>query len=187
MEIILKSNIKEFVKYLDDVEKKHVPFATSLALNATAVEAQKAVVDAIPHIFNNRKKWWLKQQPTGVKVQFTTKGSKSKGIASNMKSRVYTDAKFAPRQEKGEIKKARGKNLAIPKKENVLDKFEKAGSAKLLMNDTKQYFMPIRLLPIATILSIYRSSIELLSTVRCQVKGCQAIFHVCRQHKIRCI
>lgn len=135
MEISVKSNVKEFLKDIDAIHQRHVPFVTSKALNAVAVDAQNAVVKSIPHIFNNRVKWWLKQQPTGVKVKFT---DKRKGNLS--KSSVFTEAWFTKLQMTGGTKTAKRKNFAIPKKENVLDKFEKAGAAHLLMTDKGQYF-----------------------------------------------
>jgi len=135
MEVRLQNNIKEFTKELNAIQREQLPFATSLALNAIAVEAQEAVVKSIPSKFKNRKKWWLRQQPTGIKVKFTDRRK------NNLhQSRVYTDAAFMVMQETGGTRQARRKNIAVPKKENVLDKFEKAGSAHLLLNDKKQYF-----------------------------------------------
>lgn len=41
MQISIQSDLKRFEKDLTDIEKKQIPFATSLALNNTAIEAQK--------------------------------------------------------------------------------------------------------------------------------------------------
>lgn len=136
MEVSVRSNIKQFIQQMNNAEKKQVPYATSLALNAVAVKAQENIQKSIEGKFNNRKKWWLRQQPTGVKVKFTDRRK------DNLKkSSVFLGPKnwWGDLQGKGGTKKGKRGNIAIPKKENVLDKFEKAGSAYKLVNDG-QYF-----------------------------------------------
>lgn len=132
MEIILKDNIKQFTRWLDDVQKKQVPFATSRALNDTAVDGQNSVVAAIPHVFNNRKKWWLKQQPTGIKVRFSKK--------DNLHAAVHTSAYFADIQEKGGTKSPRSsKNLAIPTN-FVPKKYRTSHGAKEMLDERSNVF-----------------------------------------------
>ena len=67
--INVKSNVKQFTKGLRRIEKKQIPFATARALTWTAQDAQKWLIKKIPSIFNVNKKWWLKQQPTGIKIK----------------------------------------------------------------------------------------------------------------------
>ena len=132
MEVSLKSNIKEFTKQLDHIQKQQVPYATSRALNDVAVDAQESVVAAIPNVFNNRKKWWLKQQPTGVKVRFSKK--------TDLKASVYSKAYFAEMQEKGGTKTPRAsRNLAIPT-DSVPKKYRTSHGAKEMLNERQNVF-----------------------------------------------
>ena len=110
MEISVKDNVNEFIKRLDSVQRRQIPFATSQAINDTAVKGQEAVVKGIKIRFNSRKKWWVKgNRKTGIRVNFSSK-KKIPMVAS-----VYTNAYFAKIQEEGGIKKATsGTSLAIP-------------------------------------------------------------------------
>lgn len=132
MEIRLDSNIREFTKWLTEVQKEQVPYATSRALNDVAVDAQSSVVKSITGIFQNRKKWWLKQQPTGIKVKFSNK--------RDLVSRVHTSAYFAQIQQDGGTKKPKSaKNLAIPTAA-VPKKYRTSHGAREMMADKKNVF-----------------------------------------------
>lgn len=96
LKLNVKSNVKQWTKGLDSVSKKQVPFATARALTRTAQQSQADIIGAIPKIFNNNRKWWLKQQPTGVKIQMAKK--------TDLEAVVYTNAYFAAWQEEGGIK-----------------------------------------------------------------------------------
>lgn len=132
MDVSVKHNIKDFTRYLTDVQKKQVPYASSRALNDTAVDGQNAVVEKIPGIFKNRKKWWLKQQPTGIKVKFSKKNS--------LMARVFTTAYFAEIQEKGGVKtpKSSGK-LAVPTAA-VPRKYRTSRGARDMLNERQNIF-----------------------------------------------
>ena len=107
MEIRVDSNIKEFTKWLNTVQREQVPFATSRAINDVAVDGQSSIVKHITGTFKNIKRWWLKQQPTGVKVRFSNK--------RDLHARVFTDVYFSQRQQDGGVKAPKqSKNLAIP-------------------------------------------------------------------------
>ena len=131
MQVILKSNIKEFTKKLTRIQKQQVPFATSRALNDTAINAQDAIVKGIQIRFVNRKKWWLKRQPTGVKVAFSNK--------RKLWAVVFTNAKFAGLQEEGGIKTPKGRAIAIPA-EKLPKRLHKAGGARKLLQSNKKAF-----------------------------------------------
>ncbi|WP_342270483.1 hypothetical protein [Rickettsia endosymbiont of Orchestes rusci] len=106
-EIAVINNIKHLEHYMNDLEKKQLPFATSLALNKIALLSQERICKAIPRIFNNSRNWWDRRQRTGIKVEFATKYIRS--------SAVYTRAHFAGIQEEGGIKKPySGKLIAVP-------------------------------------------------------------------------
>lgn len=105
--IDVRADIDRIAKYMDSLEKKQLPFATSRTLNSLAVMSQKAICDNIQRVFNNNRRWWDKRQRTGIKVEFSTK--------HKLDAAVYTRAHFAYIQEEGGIKKPNvGNNLAIP-------------------------------------------------------------------------
>lgn len=92
---------------MDNLERKQLPFATSLALNKIALLSQERICKAIPRIFNNSRNWWDRRQRTGIRVEFANKYKRS--------SAVYTKAHFAELQELGGTKKPfSGKMIAVP-------------------------------------------------------------------------
>ena len=132
MQIVVKDNIREFVAALNNIQRRQIPYATSRALNDTAIHAQEAVVSRIERIFNNRKKWWLKQQPTGIKVEFSRKNA--------LTAAVYTNAYFTPLQETGGIKKPKtARKLAVPTGK-VPKKYYKAGGAREMLEANRKVF-----------------------------------------------
>jgi hypothetical protein len=132
MDFRLDSNIKEFTRELNAIQRQQIPFATSRAINDVAVMAQDQVISGIPRVFNNIKKWWLKQQPTGIKVQFSNK--------SNLHAAVHTSAYFAKMQEEGGTKQPRtAKNLAVPTA-RVAKKYRTSHGARELMDANKNVF-----------------------------------------------
>jgi hypothetical protein len=132
MDFRLKDNIKEFTRDLNDIQRKQVPYATSRAINDTAVQGQDAVIAAIPRVFNNLKKWWLKQQPTGIKVKFSNK--------QNLHAAVHTSAYFAQIQEEGGTKQPRrAKNIAVPTAK-VAKKYRTSHGAREMMDAQKNVF-----------------------------------------------
>lgn len=125
----VKSNIKEFTRGLTNIQKQQVPFATARALTRTAQACQKDIGEAIPKIFNTTKKWWLKQQPTGVKITPAKK--------ADLEAVVYTRAYFANLQEKGGIKTPyQGGGILVPT-ENVPKYGRKSGGAAKLIAGKK--------------------------------------------------
>lgn len=122
VELSIKDNIKEVTRYLKDVQRRQVPFATSRAMNDAAIEAQKAQQAAIPTLFNNRKKWWLKQQPTGIKVKFSNK--------ADLHAAVYSDAYFAEIQEEGGVKVPRSNRVFAIPADSTPKKYRRSGGAR---------------------------------------------------------
>ncbi len=105
--IDIRADINKIAKYMDNLEKKQLPFAMSLSLNKIALMAQEHICARIPVIFNNSKKWWDRHQKTGIKVAFSSKYA--------LVSSVYTRAYFANIQEDGGVKKSHnGGLIAVP-------------------------------------------------------------------------
>lgn len=129
--ISVRSNVKEFTRKLDRIERRQVPFATARALTWTVQDAQKHIIDKIPSIFNRTKRWELKQQPTGIKIRPATK---ARLIAS-----VYTNAYFAHLQEFGGTKRPnKGKNLLVPT-DRVPKSRRKSGGAGVMLKQKKTF------------------------------------------------
>lgn len=125
IDLNVKSNIKEVTRHLNDIQKKQVPFAAARALTWTAQDAQSYIQDKIQTIFNITKKWWLKQQPTGIKIIPAKK--------NHLVSSVYTDAYFGPLQEEGGTKRPRrSKSLLIPTDKTPKSRRKAGGAAASL-------------------------------------------------------
>lgn len=131
IDLNVKNNVKDFTRHLNRIQKKQLPFATARALTWTAQATQKALQDWVQKVFNVTKKWWLKQQPTGIKIK---PAQKTRLIAE-----VYTNAYFADLQEKGGTKRPhRSRSLLIPT-DKVPKSRRKAGGAAQMLK-TKNVF-----------------------------------------------
>jgi len=130
IDLKIKADIKEVTRHLNRVQRRQLPYAIAVALTKTAQDAQTSIQRAIPHIFNVTKKWWLKTQPTGIKVKPATK--------VNPTATVYTDAPFADLQEEGGVKRPKGKVLAVPTAK-VPKSRRKAGGAAVMMKQKKTF------------------------------------------------
>jgi hypothetical protein len=121
----IKSNIKQFTRHLDQIQKKQVPFATARALTWTAKETQGALQGQMPIIFNVTRKWWLQRQPTGIKVK---PAKKLDPVAI-----VYSNAYFARLQEEGGIKQPfKGAGFLVPTEQVPKYGRRSGGAAKVL-------------------------------------------------------
>ena len=64
MDIAVNFEVLKATAWLTDIQKKQVPFATATALNETAKEFSKEVVDKMKQVFHNPTPYTLR----GVKV-----------------------------------------------------------------------------------------------------------------------
>lgn len=126
------SNIKQFTKKLSRFQKKQVAFATAKALTLTAKDAQKGQIANAKRVFENKKVWYRKNQPTGFKI---TPATKTRQVSS-----VHSKAPFLPLQEHGGTKRPKSSsNLAIPT-DNVPKKFRKTGGVGKALATGKAFF-----------------------------------------------
>lgn len=131
MVLNIKSNAKAFVRRLDRIQRKQVPFALARALTWTAQDCQAAIQKQIPATFNTTKKWWLKQQPTGIKIK-PAKPAKLWAI-------VYTEAYFARLQEDGGLKTPlRAGKLQVPT-DKVPKTRRKSGGVAVMLAQKKTF------------------------------------------------
>lgn len=121
----LKSNVKQFTRHLNNVQKRQVPFATARALTWTAKATQAELQRLMPMTFNVTRKWWLKTQPTGIKI---TPAKKLDPVAV-----VYSKAYFANLQEQGGIKHPfKGRGILVPTEQVPKYGRKAGGAAKVL-------------------------------------------------------
>lgn len=133
MELSVTSNVKQLKRKFSRLQHDQVPFATAVALTKTAQAAQKKIQEEIPNRFRVTKKWWLKQQPTGVKIEPATK--------KRLWARVFTKAYFADLQEEGGTKKpTRGSRLAVPTERVRAKKNRKSGGVREVIDRPKTFF-----------------------------------------------
>ncbi|WP_020594111.1 hypothetical protein [Kiloniella laminariae] len=76
-DLSLQDNIPTIIDKLTDLEKTQLPFALSAALNDTAFEARKAVVDHVGDVFTIRGEW-----SGGFRVEKATKSNPVAGLGS---------------------------------------------------------------------------------------------------------
>jgi hypothetical protein len=133
MSISVKSDVKQLMRQLDSVQRRQIPFAVASALTLTAKEAQKEIQADIPNRFRVTKKWWLQQQPTGIKVQPATK--------QRWWATVFTNAYFAPLQEAGGTKTPyRGSSIVAPSSNVRAATQRRSGGAKEARNKPGVFF-----------------------------------------------
>jgi len=109
MQINVKSNISTFAKAMDAFGKQQIPFATANALNTTAFDVRKQIVeDTYPRSFTVRNKRFASQL---FRVDKATK----RNLTARLYDRLGRD--YMVNQAEGGIKRPRGRNIAIPTRE----------------------------------------------------------------------
>jgi len=137
LELSVKDDVDEFVKRLNNIQRKQIPFATAISLTKTAQAGQKNVQGVIPHHFKVTKRWWLKQQPTGIKIIPATK--------FRLVATVYTNAHFAELQEEGGTKRPfKSGKIAIPSVNVKTRKLRKSGGARDATGRNKVFFTKLK-------------------------------------------
>lgn len=133
--IDVSHNIKQTMKRFRGIEKQ-IPFATAKALTRTAQDVQRAEIANVQRVFSNKKKWFGKNQPTGIKITPAKK--------NNLTAFVYSNASFLQLHETGGIKTpSRGNSLAVPTI-NTPKRLRKSGGVRKAMNQKKTFIGSIR-------------------------------------------
>jgi hypothetical protein len=128
----VKDDVADMIRRLDGLQERQIPFAVASGLTLTAKQVQKDEQDEIPNRFRVTKKWWLQQQPTGIKVRPATKQS---WIAT-----IYSEAYFAALQEDGGTKAPfKGGKLVIPSMNLKTPRQRKSGGANEFRNKPKVF------------------------------------------------
>lgn len=99
-------DIKSFMRGMDEVTKKQLPFAMAKALTNTAQDCQRKLIDDLDEYFTIRNNFVAK----GIR---TTPARKNKNI-NDMYSMVGSLEKFMKLQAEGGTKESSGKALGVP-------------------------------------------------------------------------
>lgn len=73
-EISVRGDFKKMIKHLNNLQRKHIPFATSLALNETAKKVKEAEVAEMRRVFRNPSRFTLN-------AMFIRRASKTRLVA----------------------------------------------------------------------------------------------------------
>ena len=129
----LDSNIKQFSRTLRDIERKQLPFATSKALNDTAFDVRKQIVDrTFPRDFKQRNKRFIS---AALRVSKSTK----KKLIASVSDRLGRE--YLQRHTTGGIKRPRGRNIAVPAGVRIRSQggVTKANRPRQLLNKPKVF------------------------------------------------
>lgn len=95
--------IPEMTLALRDLERKQLPFASSLALNWTLGDARDALIDELPRRFTIRNNWLER----GIRIKRSNK--------RRLEGRVFTVDEILRLQIEGGIKAGHGHAIALPR------------------------------------------------------------------------
>ena len=147
----LTADVKKLSREIDQRFKRQIPYVTSRALNAVAMEGMKATRKALPSFVDRPKKYTKKSvlfEPSHKtklvsKVGFASRRPK---FPNNPKFDVVGSipaAEYMQRLIKGGVRKPFHDKIAIPTRKGDLDKSGnmKRGLAKRLLGDRRRFFI----------------------------------------------
>lgn len=109
MQINVQSNISTFAKAMDAFGRDQIPFATASALNSTAFDVRKQIVeDTYPNSFTVRNKRFASQM-------FRVDKANKRNLTARIYDRLGRD--YMVNQAEGGIKRPRGNHIAIPSRQ----------------------------------------------------------------------
>lgn len=144
MEIDVRTNVKEMTKKLDAIQKKQVPFATSLALNMTGDDVAQSLTGAMKQYLD---------RPTPFTLNaFMTKSGRFKGVKARKNSLTAilipgaAQAEYLHYQVFGGTRNPKGKKIAIPTSNARLNKYGNIPNRKsgLIKKPSKQFIATIK-------------------------------------------
>ncbi len=109
MQINVQSNISAFAKAMDAFGRDQIPFATASALNSTAFDVRKQIVeDTYPNSFTVRNKRFASQM-------FRVDKANKRNLNARVYDRLGRD--YMVNQAEGGLKRPRGNHIAIPSRQ----------------------------------------------------------------------
>lgn len=134
MDISIKTDIKKVTRYLTDIQKKQIPFATMLALNDTAFKAKQKATTALDVQLDRPTKFTTSKG--AIKVTKAKKKSLSSTVFIEPKR-----AKYLRGQITGGTEYAKGKAHLVPAgaKLNKFGNIPRATQKKFFSNSSKYF------------------------------------------------
>jgi hypothetical protein len=134
---MIESNIKDFIKGLDDLDKKQLPYAFQVALNKTAELAMQSTKKQIDETFNISQSWNTVGGKFGIKKKSATK--------SNLEVEIFipNENKWIQDHEEGGVRTGiqliptKGFYALFPKLKNKSKKIKE--KANQLLSDKAKY------------------------------------------------
>ena len=77
LKINIEKEMKGLTRYIDDIARKQVPYATSRALNQVTKDAKQAEIETMKRVFNNPVRYTL----NSLRLKFSTKSNLKTEIA----------------------------------------------------------------------------------------------------------
>lgn len=129
----IRADVKGLTRYMNSLQKKQIPFATSQALNDTAFQAKKDQVIQLPKTLDSPTPFTKK----GMRVK---KANKRAPVAT-----IYIEDKrneYMKYQVAGGVRKPRNKTILVPTRNLKLNKYGNITRAqrRKLFNDKKKHF-----------------------------------------------
>ena len=140
----IKADTKKLTRYLNSVQRKQIPFATSKALNDVAFDARKAIQEDLPKQLDRPTKGLVRSV---IVVKSTKKnlvamvGFAGRGFGKTKWSE--SPAEIMGRLITGGARKPTGKAILVPVAKNVkLNKFGNLPRTKIktMLSKSKRYF-----------------------------------------------
>ena len=129
MDTFVKSNVRSFMKNMNDT-KKQMAFATSKAINDTTKDARLSIIKREK---GKGRKAWFYNKKYGIRRRFANK--------KKLRGEIFTTVYWAKLQEKGGIKRPKGKVIAVPT-QNMAKSNRKAGGLRKLLNQKTTFIHP---------------------------------------------
>jgi len=128
----IKSDMKSAQRWLNDVQRRQIPYATSRAINDTLKTCRKAVINGIIRRQESKKAWWNNKR-SGINIEWSNKHN----LTGSVGTRIY----WAHLAEHGGIKIPHkgNRNLAIP--QPIVPKSRrKSGGVRIMAAQKKTFF-----------------------------------------------
>jgi len=106
MQITVKVNPTQALRFLRGIKDSQLPFAMAKGLTMLAQDVQEKMIKELPNRFGLRTKWYLPQTPFGFKVEAAKK--------KTLVAKVFTRAPWIIGFEKGETRRPAGQVFAEP-------------------------------------------------------------------------
>tara|TARA_R110002110_G_scaffold294324_7_gene508325 strand:+ start:3570 stop:4181 length:612 start_codon:yes stop_codon:yes gene_type:complete len=128
MNVSVRSNIDEITGWMNRVSRQQLPFATSVALNDTAFDVRRQIVDrTMPRAFKLKNKRF---PSAAMRVRKSTKRKLRAGVYDRL------GREYLVTQATGGIKRPRGRHIAVPQgvRRTSTGKISKANRPRQLLN-----------------------------------------------------